>query len=508
MITFTGWSRAAVRFIDPPRLEWQPAPGAAEYRVQFAASVSAATVAVTSDSVFDFTGYWAALPLGDVSLVVEAIGSDGRVVGQTSVRRLVKAPDFDGNREPAADWAGSVQRNVAWLLRQPVADDGNPVIWCRSGVNLFGERDHDACYPALHHPSYINLFLAVQRSWPDTELGARAGELAHRTGDWLLEHTQPAHFHYGRFPVSTWLAGRPPSTVAEQHSITLFRAARVGQAMLGLYAQTSRSRYLEYAMFLARALAHAQRDDGSWPYRVRPDTGEVIEEYTSAAICVAEFLDDLQCTSGSSDFAEHIDSATRWTLTNPVVTRRWQGMYEDIPEQAPFDNLQNWDACVAVRFFCRYADRLPAAAKAAENINRFIEDQFVLFGPHESHYLPGQAVFPTVLEQYRCYWPMECHTGNWLLALAALHRSTGEHSYLDKAVRAANAITCLQLGDGRFSTWGVDWRFGTHFVPSRMDWYGCNAVASHALLLWDSHVRRHGLMPARCDRGVSCEFLS
>ncbi|TDD94802.1 hypothetical protein [Jiangella asiatica] len=87
---------------------------------------------------------------------------------------------------------------------------------------------------------------------------------------------------------------------------------------------------------------------------------------------------------------------------------------------------------------------------------------------------------PAVLEQYRCYWPMEVHTGHWLVSLLTLHRATGDEHHLSKAVAAANAVVAGQDADGSLSTWGRDTRFGTSLIT--MNWPGCNAVAVSALL--------------------------
>ncbi len=104
---------------------------------------------------------------------------------------------------------------------------------------------------------------------------------------------------------------------------------------------------------------------------------------------------------------------------------------------------------------------------------------FVVWGPEQSP-VAVRCPTPAVLEQYRCYHPMEVHTGNWLVSLIELHRATGAAHYLDKAVAAGNAIVAGQHELGALSTWGLDTRFGTPL--STLNWPGCNAVAVSALL--------------------------
>jgi hypothetical protein len=155
-------------------------------------------------------------------------------------------------------------------------------------------------------------------------------------------------------------------------------------------------------------------------------------------------------------------------------------MYEDVGAQEPFDNLQNWDTLDAIAYLCGHREELPRAVDIACRLNRWVEDQFLIFGPSPAD--PRSYIHPpSVMEQYICSYPMEVHSARWIEALLALHAATGDSSYRVKAVRAANAIVRAQRPEGRFSTWGIDTRTGQS-LSSEGDWYGCNAVAGTCLL--------------------------
>ena len=496
MIRLTSWNRAAVRFLDPPRFAWEPVDGAASYLVRWAPGVEAARQATAREPSFDFAPHWPTLPVGGaVAWVVLALDDGGRPIDQTAIRTFRRAPDFDGELEPPADWRASALRNLDWLLGRPEVG-GDPVYLRSSAEGRYdraGEHQHPVAYPALHHPSYINLFLAAGEAAPDRRPHLHA--LARRVGDWLLDHQLPDAGACPRFPPSTWVSGSWPvgTPVVESSALTLFRAARVGESMLALHRALGEPAFLDYALHLARTFVRLQRPDGSWPYRLNPTSGEVVEEYTAAALCVGSFLAAAADWRPDSGFREAAGRALGWTLENPARTNRWQGMYEDVPATAPFENLENWSAIEAIVYLCRHADGHPGHLEVAGAINRYVEDQFVVFGPQESH-LAVQTVYPAVLEQYVCYWPMEAHTGNWLRALTALHRATGDEQYRRKGLRAANAIVRMQAPDGRYATWGIDWRLGAHANPAMADWYGCNAVAATELLRWDRYAREAALV--------------
>jgi len=490
MIEMTSWNQSAIRFIDPPRFTWEPVKGVAAYEIQCAAVDNHVVKHTTKEACFDFSTYWDQFPLGEVYWVVVAKDTNGNVFEQSKMQRFTKAPDFDGKTEAPENWEESAIRNVEWLLGYSKSNDDLPLLMRSSGVTLYESTidyksegsQHEIVYPALHYPSYIFLFLEISNRLTDTELGAKANRVAHFIGDWLVNHSLPPDWKCARFPITAWVTGDvPEGDIPESNGITLIRAARVGEVMLLLYRSSGDVQYLDYAKHLADTLVDLQNSDGGWPYRVSPVTGAVVEEYTSGGIFIAKFLDEMLNIEHIDRYKSAIDKAVRWTLDQPVRTNRWQGMYEDVREQPPYRNLENWDACEAINFLCKHADEIPSAIDAAESINRFVEDQFVIFGPHVNH-LACQTVYPTVMEQYIYYYPMEVHTANWLMSLISLHQATKKEIYKIKALRAANAITRMQHAEGRYSTSGVDWRFGTPLDPSIADWYGCNAMAALSLL--------------------------
>ena len=137
-----------------------------------------------------------------------------------------------------------------------------------------------------------------------------------------------------------------------------------------------------------------------------------------------------------------------------------------------------------IRYLCKHKDRDPKYLPLAERLNRWVEDQFVTFGPGDE--ASGIRVKgPLVFEQYACWAPMEGHTANWIDSLIELHRASGKGVYLDKAKAAANAICHEQFPDGEFSTWGRDYQTGESATISKpkeyQNWYNANAAADSGL---------------------------
>ncbi|HXF62925.1 MAG TPA: hypothetical protein VNK95_14975 [Caldilineaceae bacterium] len=491
-ISLTGWNVYATRFVDAPVWTWEAPAGTASYRVQVATAHDEARTYHSAQPIFDMAPLWAQIPHGPVDLLIAGLDGDGNEVCTALHKRFAKAPGFAGDEQEALDWPAAVRRNIAYLLapaRDEVKDyeQGLPrSCWSSFEDSVTGQRAHLA-YPALHHPSFILAFLLFAEHFPEDSLAPEARRQARQYGDWLLHNRLPAGWVCGLFPYSTIEEGRFAGGI-EGRSITLFRAARAGEAMVALYQACGDPAYLDYARHLANRFVHLQRADGSWPYRVDPETGAVTEEYTSNAVTPARLFGLLEEIEPSPVYAEARQRAMAWVLANPVQTQLWQGMYEDVGEQKPYANLQHWDANETIRYLLHYRQERPDAVETAERLNRYIEDQFVVWQWEESP-VTVRCPTPTVLEQYLCYYPMEVHTGNWLLSLLMLHQATGETGYLRKGVAAANAIVRGQQPSGAFSTWGNDRRFGRPLRTT--DWPGCNACAATALLRWAHYYEAH-----------------
>jgi hypothetical protein len=466
-IQLTGWNQYSTRFVFAPSFTWSPVAGAARYEIRWQAGEASGTE-TSPEAAFSFDAAWSKIPLGRVGWSVVAFDKDDKPIGRSRAMRFFRVPDFDGKDEQALDWKAAASKNLDYILTLPKDEHtGEPMFLALAWHDP--QEKGRVNFPALHYPSFAFFYLEALKHEKDTRRIEQALDsliaaiLRDRTAD---SGVAP------RMPLSTRVIFDPNKKFqpwAEKDAITLFRTARMGEALLALYEYKKDERLKEYAEHIAATLARLQREDGSWPYRINPETGKVVEEYTSAAITIAVFLEKL----GNKKYDDNLKRAVKWTLDNPCRTLRWQGMYEDIGAAKPYSNLENWDTLDAIVYFCRHNE-----IETAKRLNRYVEDQFVVYGPVRG--VPNSKTYaPSVLEQYFCYAPMEVHTAHWIEALMALYEATGDATYKLKAKRAADAIVRAQLPEGRFSTWGRDPQTGKS--PSTADWYGCNAVAGWML---------------------------
>ncbi|MCI0334141.1 MAG: hypothetical protein L0228_13060 [Planctomycetes bacterium] len=268
-------------------------------------------------------------------------------------------------------------------------------------------------------------------------------------------------------------------------AVNLLRASSLATSFVDLYLATRHEPYLAYARHIADTTVKFQNADGSFPYRVNPKTGTVVEQYTPDAIEFVELVEKLEPLGYDARRAMAAQRALEWMLAYVCTANNWKGVFEDVPELPVHSNLAHMAAQSLIRYLCRHKDEDPAYLPTAIRLNRWVEDQFVTFGP-ENEASPVRVKGPLVFEQFVCFWPMDAHAANWILTLIELHKATGEQVYLDKAKAAANAICQEQYEDGQFSTWGRDYETGVCPIdntggPPVNNWYNCHAYADVAL---------------------------
>lgn len=496
-MAFTGRFHSARRCIDPPRIELTPVARATRYDMLVSPLAEPETIlGVTSDGCgVDLASVWPHLPLGMLQLTGRAFDERGQLLGVTPLRTLVKAPDWDGSDAEPLNYHATGADVIDYLChRLPVArahPDDPAYMWHASVRPVGIETGTDLQFPALSYPMLINLFLTGHILGLGDDLVARSTRLA----DFLIDHPMVDHGPLAGLPMST-LGQDGRGGLYEEDRTTLVRIGWTGTTMLDLAAATGETRYATYGRHLADILLATQRDDGSWPYRVRLADAAIVEPYTAASVMALFLLERLALETDDPRYRAAFDRGLAWTLDNPVRTGLWQQMYEDVPSLEPYDNLEQWAALETAIMLLRRNH--PDAVPIARDLVRYVEDQFVLFGDEASLLVPYLPSTPAVMEQYRCYWPMDVHTANYARAALALHDATGETEWGRKAVAAANTVVRCQRPDGRLSTLVPDRRFGT--TPPFSDWFNCMAHAANVLLTTGPRLTAVARKEAQTDR--------
>ena len=490
------WNFWAKRFIEAPvyRLTGsaKPHPNANRWRLVMEQD-GVRHVVENDEPVLDAAPIWPRLKTGawiQTSLYeldretgwcvrVQSLGA--RVQGNGTMIGLVsKAPDWDDHDEAPLDYAASVRACLGWLDAQEQSpgvhyrEPGMPAWWWHAAESDYPPNRpyHSGAYPGLSAVA-LGAYLWTARILPEQATHCR--EIATAIGDWLLRNRTPMT---GALPGLPYTAMRQGVFVysSESRAINISRAAIPGFGMLLLHQETGEPAYLEYAQHVAEVLHGFVRPDGSMPYRVRPDTGAVVENYTCGHVRVALFLEALDRLAPDPRWR---DAATRilgWVVDHPLVDYNWKACFEDVGRKRRFANLTGMDALWAIRLLARHATDDPTLLPQARKLFRWVEDQFVNFGDDASL---GRlrTYYPAVREQYDCDYPMDAHAANYASTCWDLYQATGEETFRHKMVATLNAIVKSQRADGAYSTWGRDRETGLGGFSSGHNWFGTSQAA-------------------------------
>lgn len=487
------WNHRAKRFIEAPvyRLgnQLRPHPMANRWRLVMEQD-GVQHVVERDEPILDAAPIWPNLRTGSwiqCSLLeldrttgwcarVHPLGA--RIQG-TMVGLISKAPDWEDHEEAPLDYAASLKANIEWFDRQETSpgayyrEPGMPAWWWHAAESDYPPNRpyQDGAFPALASVALsANIYTA--RALPDQ--AERCRRIAREVGDWLLRN---------RLPMTGAVPGMPYSAMkegafvysADGRAINVSRAAMPAFGMALLYQDTGEEKYLDYAQHVAGVLTQFVRDDGSMPYRIRPDTGEVVENYTTGHVQVALLLEALDQVAPDARRHETATRIRQWVCEHPMRDFNWKACFEDVGKKPRFSNLSSMDALWAVRLLSRHSPEDPTLLPQARKLLRWVEDQFVNFGDEVS--LSVHTYYPSVREQYTCDYPMEVHAANYASSCRELHEATGEETFRRKMIATLNAIVRSQRADGAYSTWGVDRETGLNSRGSGHNWFNCNHTA-------------------------------
>ena len=351
---------------------------------------------------------------------------------------------------------------------------------------------HNA-YVSKTHAAHV---LAMLR-WAELEPQKRetAMAFAKASAEYLLAELEPpdaplAYWPptYGRKPLefdpktdgpyrkNSMVGNEPEGAVKYRGEVMLLYPSDVGTAFAAYYAATKDARFLAAAKGIAETYLKTRREDGSWPLKMKLATGETVGENTLVPNHLLTFLERLYAVTDETKWRGAADKVFAWIEAHPLADWNWDGQFEDIKPEKPYQNPTKHNACDVMMYMLRRfpgdADRLALCRRILE----FCEKRFVVWkAPADRPTWP----VPSVLEQYSCFTPIDASAAKMIRAYVAMHRAEGRAEDLAKARALADSITRQQLPSGRVPTF---WDIKSGINVERYDWLNCMEGSAAALL--------------------------
>jgi len=347
---------------------------------------------------------------------------------------------FKGAEDTLVDESGRTQ--MPWVYYSNLQQNGAP--FTRS-------IDRFVSYPAFHHSLMIRTLVDYWKYAEDT----RAIDEAVKLADWQIAHSTPGDWAYGNLPYSTF-EEKKPGGFRDGPGLMPDKAAIMGLAYLQLHEATGEARFLNAAEAIASTLSQRQRANGTWPFRVDPNTEEVIEEYTSSVIYAIELFEKLDQLNENDHYQAYRDRTWSWLLDGPIKTKDFRGFYEDIV--ASPRGRTNYDCLDTIRYLLANRTETNGYLELAMELNDWVEmiflDQIEGFEPAEG-----------IREQLQFNVVMGVHSINWASMLTELAEATGDEKMRQRAIQTVNYVTYYLQPDNRI-VMGLDqqsWWYSCHF---------------------------------------------
>ncbi len=479
-----SWNQNAVQFQFAPSFDFKAVPGAASYRFSLQPAKGEALVFTADRPNASLAPVWAELNTGATMLSVQGLDTNGREVGQAMTRSFHRAAVIPKSYPaPAMPWDESARTALETLVH-------SPDLRCWFTTGMPEEKFHLYRYPAKIIGAAAAALAIYATQTPAPADASEALKACRRAADCLLDLCFTADSAWAFHPPTyhpTMFAERMKGHMNPANYMTNC-GAEGGGCFLEVHAATGDVKYLDAARRIAETYAKRQREDGSWLLFVTPADGRAVTDNILIPTLVIEFLERFAQVTQDHRFDRVRDKAVAWMMQNPVRTWNWQGQFEDVQPQPPYENLTKHEAGDFAIHLLETAAQDERKRRLALDLIRFAEDQFVIWSrppaatPNKQNDDGNAAartkrwMLPCVLEQYRCWAPVCASSAKLIRMHLAAYRATNDGLHLEKARALASTLTLTQSNPkapGRYQTWLMQ-------NPGPM-WFNCELMAVRAM---------------------------
>jgi len=497
------WNAYAKSFIWLPLFEVKEIEGAEYYTYTLRLETAGKTI--TWDGPLSSAAlkrYWASIPAGMVTFVIEGKDMEGNVVGKVLERRFYRASPFMGITNCAKkSYRETASAALSYIYHLPHVQ-----AWLQTGMpdvrySLYG-------YPSKIISSLIDAML-VYSALPSTprEDSVKAMNIALRMASYLSHIASSSHPLLKDFPPTYDKAfvekrKKVPSlpdpngvngiVEANADKLMMLYGYEYAGVMLDLFDRTKEKKWYDKAVSVADAYKSLQLPCGTWHLKLNYFTAVPVDTHYMIPVRLVNFLHRLQNEYGKRDYIRVIEKAEQWIQQNPLKTFYWEGQFEDVPSYAqPYRNLSKYPPTDYAMYLLQHAPSEKNIALATELV-RFAEDQFVMWSnpPSDSLLFNPWAsrdtvawLTPCALEQYHFYVPVDASASQMIHAFLAMYRATANALYLQKAIALANSITRAARDNGEITTvWTLS---GFHTE----NWLNCMVFSAKTLLELDEMMK-------------------
>ena len=444
------WNVNSSQFMFVPQLQFPDIPGARAYRYTATDSTGRIHSFEAATPIEPLTPIWGDIAVGFVTLKVEALHLRGGDPILSGMRTFFKTAPFPGRADlplRARSYRACATLAFEYLFRDPTTQH-----WLTHGVP--DPTYYNNVYPSKMISSIIRAMLAYARIKP--AYAEDAVRLAKNAADYLLSITYPDGSPLAGLPPTYSFKGldrdivdrNVPAAGGREFTLMTIYPAFVGSAYLELEAATGDKKYFEATARIAEYYAASVLPNGSWYLHLDAKTGERLGDNCCQHFSILTFLKAYEKRTGEEKWGEMAERYYAYMAARCLDSYNWEGQFEDVKLTANYRNLTHLLADSMIGYLMKEHAADPEAIATSEELLRYVEDQFVVWGEHApwNRSLGPRMRFhsPAALEQYEWYVPIDGSTAAVMGAFLSVYAVTKDPLLLEKACALGDAITRMQ----------------------------------------------------------------
>ncbi len=454
------WNAEAFQFMYAPSFQFQPISGCKKYRFTARDNNGRLRTFDAPKPSAPLTEIWKDLPEGVVELTVKTVNEDNSEGYTVGARTFWKLAPFNTDLPKAkCSYKECAARAFDYIMNLDFVRH-----WLKYGV-----PDPNYLlnvYPSKTHSSIIDAMVSYILLCP--EKTDNALKIATSIADYLLKIT----------PDKGALNGVPPTynldycDVAQNHfmgsvvderqnTVMMIYPSYVGKAYLQIESITKDKKYLDAAIKIGEFYYNSVQKNGSWYIIIDNESAQPLStNYCDPMPNIVPFLMMLYERTGNEKWKELTDNTISYVEKDTLLRYNWEGQFEDSGLSSNYSNLTHFGADALVRYYAAYHSDDESRMKIADDIMRFIEDQFVVWSKPAPWNKDSEDVslwpVPSALEQYNWYVPIDASVAIIVKTFVAMYKAGRGELHLAKAKALTDTITRVQHEDGMIPTHWMD----------------------------------------------------
>lgn len=435
------WNANATQFTYVPAFNFPVSPLATEYLFTATDCNGKKHSFIAKKPIELLTPIWAQIPSGMVTLTVEALSAEGKPLFLTAARTFYKGAPFAGREAyglPKQSYAECAKKGFRYVLEQPYVR------------HFLTHGTPDPTYVYYVYPSKTISAIVkslVNLAKLDNTVADVALLLAQKAADYLLSITFKAPAALAGLPPTYYTAFRPEGENNYKATellgkIMMIYPASAGVAYLALEQACKEARYLDAAARIADYYVNTMLPEGSWPLMLDAESGAAEGKNLCIPDTIMAFLFDMFERTKDVRYRDAAQKGLSYMEEKCLKTYNWEGQFEDVGLTANYKNLTHFNAKNYLAFITEHREHTEETVETALDLCRFIEDQFVVWGPHAptAKWDTSKWLYPVGLEQYEWYHPINGSTTSAMQAFICAHKLTKNPLFLEKARALADTI--------------------------------------------------------------------